>query len=230
MTTPAVAYIRISGMGQADGNGLDRQTAAITKFAAKAGYELEATYKDVHTGTDEALNRPGFSDMVANLNGTKTIIVERLDRLARSILVQEQAITWLAAHGFHLLVADTEENVTEAYMADPMKRAMIQMQGVFAELEKSMLVKKLRLAREKKRKENGKCEGRKAYGEVDALERDVVESIFQCRYNGSTYEAIASSLNFVGHKTRMGKNWTKNSVRSVVFGPVYKAMLEKEKR
>ena len=40
------------------------------------------------------------------------------------------------------------ENVTEAYLADPMKRALIQIQAVFAELEKSMIVKKLRAARQ----------------------------------------------------------------------------------
>jgi len=215
MTTPAVAYVRVSGVGQVDGQGLDRQLTAIQAFAAKAGYSLDATYKDVHTGTDDALNRPGFSDMVANLNGTTTIIVERLDRLARSILVQETAITWLAAHGFDLLIADTAENVTESYMGDPMKRALIQMQGIFAELEKSMLVKKLRIAREKKRKENGKCEGRKAYGEVDEDEQKIVRRIFDLREMKCAYYVIADVLNNERHRTRMGNRWSEYSVGSV---------------
>jgi len=226
MTTSVVAYLRVSGVGQVDGQGMDRQLTAIQTFAAKTGYILEATYKDVHTGTDDAINRPGFSDMVADLNGTKTIIVERLDRLARSILVQEVAITWLAAHGFDLLIADTAENVTESYMGDPMKRALIQMQGIFAELEKSMLVKKLRIAREKKRRENGKCEGRKAYGEVDGGERDVVRSIVRMRAVGVKYDSIADTLNRGGLATRTGKKWTKYSVGSVLRGPVVREMLK----
>jgi len=227
MTISAVAYVRVSGVGQVDGQGMDRQLTAIQTFAAKAGYTLEATYKDVHTGTDDALNRPGFSDMVADLNGTKTIIVERLDRLARSILVQEVAITWLAAHGFDLLIADTAENVTESYMGDPMKRALIQMQGIFAELEKSMLVKKLRIAREKKRKENGKCEGRKAYGEVDIYEYDIVESIVRMRAAGATQCLIAEKLNAEEEETRTGKKWTKYSVGSVLRGSVAKEVIKK---
>jgi len=227
MTISAVAYVRVSGVGQVDGQGMDRQLTAIQTFAAKAGYALEATYKDVHTGTDDALNRPGFSDMVADLNGTKTIIVERLDRLARSILVQEVAITWLAAHGFDLLIADTAENVTESYMGDPMKRALIQMQGIFAELEKSMLVKKLRIAREKKRKENGKCEGRKAYGEVDLDEHKNVEWIVNLRATGETYCSIAYTLNWWNTATRTGKKWTKYSVGSVLRGQVAKEVIKK---
>ena len=39
-----------------------------------------------------------------------------------------------------------------------------QIQGIFAELDKSLLVKKLRKAREGVRKEKGKCEGPKKYG------------------------------------------------------------------
>ncbi len=40
---------------------------------------------------------------------------------------------------------------------------MVQIQGVFAELDKSLLVRKLCKAREQKRVESGKCEGRKGY-------------------------------------------------------------------
>ena len=58
-----------------------------------------------------------------------------------------------------------------------MKKALIQIQGVFAELDKSQLVKKLSIGKEIRRKENkkagvltlegrGKCEGRKSYKET----------------------------------------------------------------
>ena len=38
------------------------------------------------------------------------------------------------------------------------------MQGVFAELDKSMLVAKLKKARDAKKAKTGRCEGRKPYG------------------------------------------------------------------
>ena len=51
-----------------------------------------------------------------------------------------------------IISADTLQDVTAAFFGDPMLRAMIQVQGVFAELDKSMLVAKLRKARELTRK------------------------------------------------------------------------------
>ena len=44
---------------------------------------------------------------------------------------------------------------------DPMKKAMRQIAGAFAELEKARLVSKLRGARERKKALTGKCEGKK---------------------------------------------------------------------
>ena len=223
-------YIRVSGAGQSDGQGFDRQIDIINTYISHcrigyAPFELVKVYTDVHTGTADALDRPGFSQMIADLNGIRTIIVERLDRLARSVTVQEQAITWLAAHDVDLIVADTGENVTEAYMADPMKRALIQIQGVFAELEKSMIVKKLRLAREKaKTVRNGKCEGQKAFGEVDAAELDVVKMIRVLRIQGDSFGKIARKLDLAGIKTRNGGSWQPSTVRSIVKGRVYKAI------
>jgi len=51
---------------------------------------------------------------------------------------------------------------------------MVQMQGVFAELEKSKLVKKLRKAREAVRERDGRCEGRKPYGHSESEQTVVV--------------------------------------------------------
>jgi DNA invertase Pin-like site-specific DNA recombinase len=61
-------------------------------------------------------------------------------------------------------------DVTAAFSGDPMLKAMIQVQGVFAELDKSMLVAKLRKAREAKKAKTGRCEGRKPYGYYEGEE------------------------------------------------------------
>ena len=49
-------------------------------------------------------------------------------------------------------------------------KAMIQVQGIFAELDKSMLLAKLRKARNAKKAITGRCEGRKPYGFYDEEE------------------------------------------------------------
>jgi DNA invertase Pin-like site-specific DNA recombinase len=60
-------------------------------------------------------------------------------------------------------VAANGDDMTET--TDPMKVAMRQIAGAFAQLEKARLVAKLKAARERKREANGKREGRKSYAE-----------------------------------------------------------------
>lgn len=217
----AYGYIRVSGAGQMEGSGLERQRETIREWAGRNGYEIVREFEDCWTGVADTLDRPGFVEMVGGMNGVRVIVVERLDRLARSVVVQEQSVTWLAAHGIELIVADTGENVTEAYRADPMKKALVQMQAVFAELEKGMIVKKLRLARERIKREKGKCEGRKAYGEENREERRGVVRIRELRRNGMGNKEIATVMDTEGWKTMKGGKWNRSSVRSIVAGRVY---------
>jgi len=68
-------------------------------------------------------------------NGVKTIIIEGLDRLAIEYRIQESLLIYLASKGIELISARTEENVTHAIIVDLMKKALVQMQGIFAELD-----------------------------------------------------------------------------------------------
>ncbi len=61
---------------------------------------------------------------------------------------------------------------------DPMSKAMIQVQGAFAELDKNLLVRKLRKGRQKKLAETGRCEGRKPFG-IKPGEQDTIDRIKQ---------------------------------------------------
>ena len=83
------------------------------------------------------------------------------------------------------------------------RKALLQIQGVFNQLEKDRLVIKLRKAREAKRQKVGQCEGRKRYGEHQAhAEREsaVVDLVRQLRRKPIGGErlslaAIAAELN-----------------------------------
>ena len=111
------------------------------------------------------------------VNGVRTVIVEGIDRLARELRIQEALLVYMAAKGVDLLSARTEENVTQAIQADPMKKALVQIQGVFAELDKNLTVKRLRKARDAKSAEQKKrCEGRKTFG-CTPEEKKIVERI-----------------------------------------------------
>ena len=90
-----------------------------------------------------------------------------VDRLARELSISEHLRIYLASERINLISAQTGENITEITLNDPMRKALVQIQGVIAELDKSLLVKKLRKARERKRAEQGKCEGRNGYKDAE---------------------------------------------------------------
>lgn len=217
----AVAYCRVSSKGQQkDGTGLDRQEELISTFAKRKGHKLIAVYKEAMTGTDA--DRPEFTQMLADLlsNGCRTIIVERLDRLARDLGVQLQLVGLLCSKGFTLMSADTEQDVTAAFSGDPMLKAMIQVQSVFSELDKSMLVKKLRKARETKKAKTGRCEGRKPFGfypeEAETLKR--IKQLYRKPRSEKRlgFYQIATILNKEGLPTRSGVPWHGSHISTIL--------------
>ena len=173
----AYGYLRVSSQGQVEGYGFDRQEVTIRAYAEKAGIEIVKMFREEGiSGTKDETDRPAFQSMMTEIlsNGVRTVIIEGMDRLARELRIQETLLIYLASKKVDLISARTEENVTEAVKADPMKKALIQIQGVFAELEKNQLVRRLKKGREKAKEQTGKCEGRKGYGETEE-EKEVIQ-------------------------------------------------------
>jgi DNA invertase Pin-like site-specific DNA recombinase len=217
----AFGYLRVSGKSQVNGFGFDRQEETIQNFADKAGYEIVRIFKEeAVSGTKSENERPAFQEMIAEIlrDGIKTVLIEGLDRLAREYRIQETLLIYLASKGISLISARTEENVTDELHADPMKKALIQIQGIFAELEKNLLVKKLRHARERVIAEKGKCGGQPAYSEISP---EVIMEIKKLRKKPKgkarkTYIEIANELSRRGFKTARGKNFTGQIVQNIL--------------
>ncbi len=222
----AFAYLRVSGAGQIIGNGFDRQEDAIRSFAKKSNIEIVQIFKEQVSGIKDEEQREVFQQMVAEIlrNGVRTIILEGLDRLAREYRIQEQLIIYLASKGITLIDARTGEDVTTAISADPMKKALIQMQGIFSELEKNLLVKKLRIARDAKRIAIGKCEGRKGWFDVPEKRDLLVKSIktYRKKPKGKdrmTFVEVAEVLNTKAltddnYTTLSGGQWTGQQIQN----------------
>jgi len=211
----AYGYCRLSGQGQLDGNGFDRQEQTIQDFAKSADIKIVEIYQEQVSGVKDEEDRPVFQQMISDIlrNGVRTIIVERLDRLAREYRIQESLIIYLASKDITLINAGTGEDVTKAINSDPMKKALIQMQGIFAELEKNLLVKKLRTARETIREDLGKCEGRKGYNENPEKRDFLLKTIKKLRRKPKgkkrmTYAATAARLNEMKIESLTGKEWS----------------------
>jgi DNA invertase Pin-like site-specific DNA recombinase len=219
MPTEAVAYMRCSSKGQIDGDSFDRQSAAIESFCAGAQLEVKHWYREEGVSGKNAIeDRPSFQQMVSELlgNGCRTIVIESLDRLAREYRIQEQLLIYLASKELTLFSANTGENVTEAIMGDPMRKAMVQVQGIFAELDKSLLVNKLRKARQRKKAQTGRGEGVAPFGMLpgEKATLDKINELYKLRNNS---DAIASYLNNFDHyNTRSGAPWRGSTIRKIL--------------
>ncbi|MEA3212908.1 MAG: hypothetical protein QOE70_5965 [Chthoniobacter sp.] len=216
---PVFAYLRVSSNGQVKGHGFQRQEETISRFAEENGFSVMETFRDAFTGTEA--DRPEFNRMVATIlgNGVQTILVESLDRLARDVMVQSLLLSKLAQHGVTLINCVTGEDVTASMSEDPMRKALIQIQSVFSELEKSRLVSKLRRARDAKKELMGKCEGRKAFGEKPG-EAETVELMRSLRRKREgkkmSFARIAETLNERNIPTRTGARWHTTTVKNIL--------------
>lgn len=214
--TKAHAYLRVSGKGQVDGDGFPRQLKAIREYAAAHDLKIVNVYREEGvSGATDSLDRPAFSNMMAALhsNGVRTVIVERLDRLARSVTIQEATIADLRRNGF-TLIAVAEPDLMEN---DPSRKAFRQMMGVFAEMEKDMIVLKLRGARMRKRAKEGRCEGRKPFGYYEG-EAVALNRMKALRTEGLGFDRMAARLNEEGIPTRTGKPWHGVVINRILTG------------
>lgn len=216
--TGAYAYLRVSGAAQINGHGLQRQKDAIDEYAKAHKHEIVKIFVDEGvSGT--LLDRPGFADLVVAVqsNGVRVVIIERLDRLARDIMVQESIIRDLKAKGVNL-ISTTEGPDLAA--DDPTRKLIRQLFGAVAEYEKDMLVLKLRASRVAARRRTGKCEGRKPYGEYPG-EKAAIKRIKNLRHKRKGRAKpgpvqVARVLQAEGFPTRDGGPWTHQTVTNIL--------------
>jgi DNA invertase Pin-like site-specific DNA recombinase len=214
----AFGYIRVSGKGQIKGDGLTRQEKKISEFAELNGIEIVKVYKD--KGVSGTLkNRPALAEMIVDLeqngHGIKTVIVEKLDRVARDLMIQESLIQDFREQNVNLISALEGSDLLDN---DPTRNLVRQVLGAIAEYEKSMLVQKLRVARQRKKIKHGKCEGRKSYQEAAP---ETVSRIKRLRrkpkgMKRKTYKEIAEQLNVEGIPTLNGQPWNLQTVKNAL--------------
>lgn len=226
-----VAYLRVSTAGQLDGYGLDVQRANIKAWARTNGHRIVAEFQDVITGKSDAGDRPGLEEAIQMIRRPPIvdgIIVGKLDRLARKLTVQEGILALIWREGGTVFTAEDGE-VRAEDPDDPMRDAMRQMMGVFAELDRKTVVKRLRDGRKAKAAQGRKAVGAYAFGttgvgkgrERDAGpredEREAVERIMELHRAGASFRAIGAALDAERLRPRRSSTWSPMSVRAVVL-------------
>ncbi len=209
----AFAYLRVSGKGQIEGDGFTRQLEAIKAHAKAKGIKIVRVFEEKGVcGATEWEDRPAWAEMVTSLNGIKTILIERLDRLARELFIQEYVLRDLKQRGV-TLISVREEDID----SNPERILFRQIMGAIAQHDKTMIVMKLRAARIRQKAKTGRCEGAKPFGYFDG-EQAVIERMKALRTSGMGFDRIAAQLNEAGVKPRRGSRWHGLQVNRVLTG------------
>jgi DNA invertase Pin-like site-specific DNA recombinase len=224
-----IGYCRVSTTGQVrDGLGLATQERLIRAWAKLDGHRIVAWYRDEGvSGSNGIEDREALLDALKALKDGRAegLVVSSLDRWARALTVQEAVLGKVWALGGRVFTVDSGE-VLRDDPDDPMRTAMRQMGGVFAELERRLVIKRLRDGRATKAKAGGYASGGVPYGKraeggelvPDEAERRIVARVKALRAEGASYPAICQALTDEGYTPRRGQ-WRPGTVRRVALRP-----------
>lgn len=217
MTIEAVAYMRTSSATNvgADKDSEKRQRAAIELYARDAGYTVAPAdwfYDAAVSGADAIEDRPGFRALLDRIegNGVLVLLVEDQSRFARDMKAYTVGIALLRERGVKMLACNGADLTDDT---DEMMEGLLQIMAVFVQIEKKRLVRKLKLARERKKAITGKCGGRKSHAERDP---DMVARARDLRV-GRSLRAVAAELAAAGYVTPSGRPYAAMAVRSMLM-------------
>ena len=221
MSKTCCVYYRTSSASNvgADKDSLKRQKDAVHSYAKQNKIKIVREFYDAAvSGADPIDAREGFSDMLAYMsgNGAKTILVENASRFARDLTVQLTGHAKLQDLGYELIPVDAPAYFTDETPTAVMVRQII---GSISQFEKSTLVAKLKAARVRKRKETGRCEGRKPISETNPeLIAEARRLRRKNRASGKqrSYQRVADELFAMGFCTGAGKPYQRDFIYRIL--------------
>lgn len=141
-------YARVSTKGQSrDGNGLEAQTEELRSHGC------EEIVTDAYTGTK--VNRPGLDMLMAKLTSGDTVVVTKLDRIARSTKGGIEIIDAIIGKGAGMEILNMGK-----FDDSPVGKLMRTMMLGFAEFERDMIVQRTSEGKEIARQRADYREGR----------------------------------------------------------------------
>jgi DNA invertase Pin-like site-specific DNA recombinase len=219
-TTPAaaVAYFRTSSATNVgdDKDSRKRQADVVQAYAAAHGLTIVQEYYDAAvSGADPVTSRAGFRAMLEYMlgNGARIVLVENASRFARDLAVQIAGHDLLKSKGISLVPVDAPDHFTDETPTATMVRSIL---GAVSQFEKEALVLKLRKARERKRRDTGRCEGNPAWAPVPS---DIIAAAKAAHSRGLSLRAIAATL----PPSRSGKAYGAGSVKAMLKRPAPRA-------
>lgn len=214
----AVAYFRTSSVANvgAEKDSERRQREAVLAYAKTRRLTVVADFYDAAvSGADPIDTRPGFVALLdrCKADGISIVLVETASRFARDLAVQLTGHAMMRQLGIELVPVDAPTHFTDPTPTAEMVRQIL---GAVSQFERASLVAKLRHARDRKRAEQGRCEGRRPVpAEVVVLAKKLARTSPKTGKRRSL-RAIAADLAAAGYTQPSGKPYLAQSIKRMV--------------
>lgn len=222
----AILYIRVSTDEQAsEGISIEAQQAKLLAYCQQRGLQVAEMIVDAGVSGGKYLSqRPGGQKLIEILKARKAshVVAIKLDRLFRNAADGLWTIETWDNDGISTHLIDI--NGMGLDTSSPMGRMMLTMMAGFAQLERSMIRDRTKVALNHK-KATGKKYCQSVYGyDFDddgnavnnADEQATITLIFALRKAGKSLRAIATHLTEIGATTKRGGGWAAATVKRIL--------------
>jgi site-specific DNA recombinase len=172
-------YTRISTDEDKQKYSLDAQRDRLESFCkglhGENGYTLVEVYRDTESGSH--INRPDLARMLADAEAGRfdEIIVFRVDRLSRKLNDLGPMVERLSKWGVSF------RSVSESFdTASASGLAMMQLLGVFGELERKTIIERTKLGMERKARTGAWVSGAVPYAYVATADKKAIVVVPDC--------------------------------------------------
>jgi DNA invertase Pin-like site-specific DNA recombinase len=221
--------LRVSTVEQTNGFGLDVQERAIRDYCKGNSLQLLAVYRDEgQSGSNGLESRVGLAEALAALKAgdASTLVVYRIDRLARDLILQETLVEQLRDQGTPVRSASEPDLDTDT--DDATKVLIRQIIGAVSQYERAVIRGRMMAGRAAKRAQGGYVGGTLPYGfqledgqvVPDPDEQKVVALVGRMTLGEKSLREICRELDKRGegdpaYRPRAGGRWHPTTVNRI---------------
>ena len=235
--TRVAIYSRVSTIEQAEeGYSIDEQERLLIEWCKKMGYEVYKCYADRGISGKDIKSRPSLKELLSDAEEKKfdMVISWKINRISRKLEDVLKIVNLLENNNI------TFKSYSEPFETNtPAGKMQFQMMALIGEFERGTIAQNVKMGMCAKARAGEWCGGRvlgydlvqmekqpgakrtKTKLVINEKEAEAVRFIFNEYGNGKGYKAITNQLNKIGHKTKLGNDFSVGSIREIITNPVY---------
>lgn len=220
MKKKTIAYCRVSTDKQLDGSGIDQQRASIIAYAMAHGISIDEVVVEHETGTTE--NREAIQRILIEARAEKiqAIIVDRVDRLGRTLVTCEKLYEDFRAAAVQVIFTNANCDTSASGVL------LRQIMGALAQYDRTSWLSRMTQCRKAAAARKGTTSGGRApYGyiaaggaklDLDPATVNLVRRALVLDGLGQSLTQITNQLNSEGFRTRKGTQFYPQQVKRIL--------------